>query len=256
MDSIKLLTHFFLITLGFGTFIFSPIVDTKRTGAGFIKLLSTISLASLVLAYVLQFFISNTFILKDFILFFIPILSFIIVSKVHKDEKTLLMWIIYGVIVLLSVVQGFVYFNTSVNLLIFYFLTIGLLGITSYSMLLGHYYLVVPKLSERPLIVAIYFLWGFLLLKFSFSSYGAYESKDFFLEGSTKGAGYMFNWIMLTMRFLWGYVALGILSIFGYKLCRIRSIQSATGIFYVMVFFVLIGEIISAYLYFNFGLFL
>ena len=78
-------------------------------------------------------------------------------------------------------------------------------------------------------------------------------SLDFFKEYSELGAGYMFNWIALSMRFLWGYAILFIMSYFTWKLVKIRSIQSATGVLYVMVFFIWIGELISHYMFFNYG---
>ncbi len=68
------------------------------------------------------------------------------------------------------------------------------------------------------------------------------------------GDGYTFNWLVISMRWLWGYVALAVLSAFAWRLCRMRSIQSATGVLYIMVFFVFVGELISGYLYFKHGL--
>ena len=50
------------------------------------------------------------------------------------------------------------------------------------------------------------------------------------------------------------FIANPILSYLGYRLCLIRSTQSATGIFYVMVFFALISEMLSLYFLMTKGL--
>lgn len=64
----------------------------------------------------------------------------------------------------------------------------------------------------------------------------------------------MYNWVFISMRYLWGYVAPLILSFFTYKLCRLRSLQSATGVLYIVEFFVIVGELISVYLMAKHGL--
>jgi hypothetical protein len=73
-------------------------------------------------------------------------------------------------------------------------------------------------------------------------------------EGTSLGDGYIYNWLFISMRYLWGYVAPLILSFFTFKLCRIRSIQSATGVLYIVEFFVIVGELISVYLMTKHGL--
>jgi hypothetical protein len=123
-------------------------------------------------------------------------------------------------------------------------------------MLLGHWYLVVPKLSERPLKVALIFTWLIMLLKFLLTCTALVKDVGFFLEGSRLGAGYMFNWIILAMRLAWGYLIIGIMSYFTWKLVKMRSIQSATGMLYVMTFFVFIGELISTFIFYKYGMYL
>jgi hypothetical protein len=46
------------------------------------------------------------------------------------------------------------------------------------------------------------------------------------------------------------------MSFFNWKLLKIRSIQSSTGILYAMTFFVFIGEMVSVYMFYNYGLFI
>ena len=80
-----------------------------------------------------------------------------------------------------------------------------------------------------------------------------FKDAGFFLEGSRLGAGYMFNWIILTMRMVWGYHYWDH-ELFYMASCKMRSIQSATGVLYVMTFFVFVGELISAYFFHKYGM--
>jgi hypothetical protein len=73
-------------------------------------------------------------------------------------------------------------------------------------------------------------------------------------EGTNLGDGYTFNWLFISMRYLWGYAAPLILSFFTFKLCKLRSLQSATGVLYIVEFFVIVGELISVYLMAKHGL--
>ena len=123
-------------------------------------------------------------------------------------------------------------------------------------MLLGHWYLVVPKLSAHPLKIAAVITWIILAVKIIWSAYTLYSHYDFFEEQTQLGAGYAFNWMLLTMRVSFGYLVILGMSIFNWKLLQLRSIQSSTGILYAMTFFVFIGEMVSTYIYFNYGLFI
>jgi hypothetical protein len=125
-----------------------------------------------------------------------------------------------------------------------------ILRLITFSMTLGHWYLVNPKLSEKPLKITIYILWSLLLFKIIFSAVSFMGNKDQ-LELTNS-----FVFIIFSMRMLWGYLIIGLLSYFTYRLIKMRSIQSATGILYVMTFFVLMGELISNYFYFKYGIYL
>lgn len=255
MDVIKEVAQFFLLSLSFGTFLFSFITPSKLTGAGFIRLIATIGLATVVVSgtIIATSGQMSTNLMASYIANIILIIAF---YKFHKDERSTAMTIMYSLIVL-SYVSIF-YFYANGNIAHFSYMLLGglFVGIVNYPMTLGHYYLVVPRLSEWPLLKAMKIFWFVIAVKLVVSIWGYVQAESFFNEGSRLGAGYMFNWILLSMRVLWGYVALGVLSVFAYKLCKMRSIQSATGVFYVMVFFVFVGEIISGYLFYNYGLYL
>ncbi|MDH3522838.1 MAG: hypothetical protein OES32_04565 [Acidobacteriota bacterium] len=127
-----------------------------------------------------------------------------------------------------------------------------LLGWSLVTMLLGHWYLIAPKLSFRHLTI---FCWALLAIVVSrcvtvglaLVTAGAVdhlvEPNPWRSLTGFAGQG-MFFWF----RILWGLgipLALGLMSL---HCARRRSNQSATGILYVLVVGVLVGEITAYYL--------
>lgn len=251
----QIITHFFLLSLAFGTQLLSPVVSTKLTGVGFYKLGTSIVLASLVLALGVDYFMEPGLTQVQWICYGILVATNAITFIFHKDQKNLLMWGLYILQVITFSVLAFHVFAFDPVWIVFFFMSMVLLGISNFSMLLGHYYLVVPKLSEEPLIYCLYIFWVSFFLKIISSlaiifSIGA----PYLEEGTLMGDGYMYNWLFISMRYLWGFVAPVILSFFTFRLCKIRSIQSATGVLYIIEFFVIVGELISVYLMAKHGL--
>ena len=241
------LAYFFLISLALGTSLFSWIASPKLTGAGFIRLITGHAAIFLGLAVAIDL----AFSLTSDLVYQAPLLVLFIVSwRYHPDERPWWTWALYVLQSLLTLVLVY-RFNPSFA---FLFSSMVFLGITHYSMLLGHYYLVVPKLTEKPLLVCLRIFWVIFFMKFLWSSATLVEAKDYLAEGTMLGEGYLFNWILVSMRALWGYGAMLVLSYFAWRLCRMRSIQSATGVLYIMVFFVFVGELISSYIYLKLGL--
>jgi len=254
MDLVKTF-EFFLFSLALGVGGFSVLVDSKKIGGGFFRLVSHISFGALLGA---SFFFWGTKGVFDYRagIFALVLLSYLFVGRKHEDEKSTFMWINYLVQTLgmLAILFFFVRENSTSFPWYHYlfFLSSSLLvGIITFSMTLGHWYLVTPKLSEKPLIISTYITWGILTFKVILTILTFYLGFD-----SYKGDGYSFNILMLLMRIVWGYIIIGILSYFTYRLVKMRSIQSATGILYVMTFFVFIGELISIYFYFKYGFYL
>jgi len=126
------------------------------------------------------------------------------------------------------------------------------LGASSVAMLLGHWYLVAPKLSIQylktltiGLIVALVLRAGLItgvLVK---------DAPQFYANHFWELYG-----IFLAQRVLLGIVLSLILSVLTYFCVRIRSTQSATGILYVVLVFCLAGELIGNYLFTKTGIFL
>ena len=256
MNSItQIIAHFFLFSLAFGTQLLSPLVSTRLTGVGFYKLGTAIVLSCLVLVLGLDYFMQPPLSAIEWALYGFLILLNVFGYFLHRDDKTWGMWTLYGLQILSFSALTFYTFAFNPIWVSFFTLSMLMLGISNFAMILGHYYLVVPKLSEEPLIYSLNIFWVVAFIKVMFSLALIFSvAQPFLLEGSEVGDGYMFNWLFISMRYLWGYAAPLILSFFTYRLCRLRSIQSATGVLYIIEFFVIVGELISVYLMAKHGL--
>lgn len=255
-QTIKFIADFFLLSLSWSLVLFTPIANSKLTGAGLIKLMSNTAIGALVISMITQGIGLDGIMTVTFALKAVALVGLILQVTFHEDKKSWLMWVIYTI---LSVILGYlvcdlVDFKPIETL--FILSASFLLGIITYSMLLGHWYLVVPKLSEKPLKVAALILWAVLFIKIIWSSISIKNNLAFFDQFTELGAGYAFNWMLLTMRVSFGYIVKFAMSIFNWKLLNIRSIQSSTGVLYAMTFFVFIGEMVSIFMFFNYGLFI
>lgn len=251
----QIITHFFLLSLAFGTQLLSPVVSTKLTGVGFYKLGTSIVLACLILALGVDFYMQPGLTSIEVGCYGILLLTNAITYFAHKDDKSLAMWAIYILQVITFSVLTFHVFNFNPLWITFFLSSMLLLGISNFAMILGHYYLVVPKLTFEPLFYCLYIFWTVIFFKILSSLSLVFSTAQPYLEeGTLLGDGYMYNWLFLTMRYLWGYAAPLILSFFTFRLCKLRSNQSATGVLYIVEFFVIVGELISVYLMAKHGL--
>lgn len=256
VDFIKTIADFFLLSVAWSLVLFSPIASSKLTGAGLIKLLTNTAIGALVISMVIQGVSPAQMMTLTFGLKAVSLVSMILISTFHQDDKSAPMWGLYAInsAVLAYLLCALVSFNVLNS--VFIILAALFLGVITYSMLLGHWYLVVPKLSEHPLKVAAVITWIILAVKIVWSSYSLAHNYDFFEEQTQLGAGYAFNWMLLTMRVSFGYLVILGMTYFNWKLLKLRSIQSSTGILYAMTFFVFIGELVSTYIFFNYGLYI
>lgn len=251
----QIITHFFMLSLAFGTQLLSPVVSTKLTGVGFYKLGTSIVLACLVLALGVDYYMLPGLKPVELGCYGILILSNAITYFFHKDDKSLVMWGLYILQVITFSVLTFYVFDFNPLWISFFITSMLLLGISNFAMILGHYYLVVPKLTFEPLFYCLYIFWAVIFFKILSSLSIVFSiGKPYLEEGTLLGDGYMYNWLFLSMRYLWGYAAPLILSFFTFRLCKLRSNQSATGVLYIVEFFVIVGELISVYLMAKHGL--
>lgn len=124
------------------------------------------------------------------------------------------------------------------------------LGASSVAMLLGHWYLVSPKLSIAylkwitiGLIAALLIRSGFILEAVLTNNARLQETRFYEIYG-----------MFFIQRIVLGLFLTLILSVLTYFCVRIRSTQSATGILYVVLVFCLIGELIGSYLFLKTGI--
>lgn len=128
-----------------------------------------------------------------------------------------------------------------------------LLGWSLVAMLLGHWYLVAPRLTFRHLIIFCWVLVAIVGLRIA--SVGLSLAVSARVDGllvepqplqllTGFGGQGMFFWF----RLLWGLLVPSTLSLMALHCARQRSNQSATGILYVLVVGTFIGEVTGYYL--------
>ncbi len=241
--TIKILFHFFMI-LSLGMVVHLPFVNIKETGIGFFRLVYAIAGTSLLCALSLSFTSFVTVKTWNIIVFSVWLLSlavsYVVLGHwdIIKAKKLTKLLALIELSVLGAYLLGYSFFHAS-----FLFVTIFYFGSITFAMILGHYYLVVPRLSEKPLLNLHIEFWVFLIFKIILISY------VFSVENINFGLREMYDSIMLAMRVLWGPVAIFCLSIFSFKLSKMRSTQSATGVLYVETFFMISSELIALYFF-------
>lgn len=119
------------------------------------------------------------------------------------------------------------------------------LGASAVAMLLGHWYLVAPKLSIRYLQILTIGLIVSIVLRSGLFLEVLMRSR----EQLSQMHFYEIYGIFLLQRVGLGLLLTLVLSVLTYFCVKIRSTQSATGILYVVLVFCLIGELIAAYLF-------
>ena len=117
----------------------------------------------------------------------------------------------------------------------------ALLGSALTAMLLGHFYLIAPALSTRPLLR--------LLAAVALAAWArmAFEGYDLYRWTAPPSCGTLTTDRLLWLPLRWGVGFLGPLALdwMAWQAARIRSTQSATGILYVVVIFCFLGELTS-----------
>ncbi len=127
-----------------------------------------------------------------------------------------------------------------------------LLGWSLVTMLLGHWYLISPRLTFRYLIVFCQVLLGLVIVRLLLVGATLWsatavpeviEPHPFRLLVGFEGEG-MFFWF----RLLWGLAMPLLLAVMSLHCARNRANQSATGILYVLVVGALVGETTALYI--------
>jgi len=119
-----------------------------------------------------------------------------------------------------------------------------LLGATLTAMLLGHYYLTAPAMTIDPLKRVVALMACGLGARCLLAAIGLWAAHAGSLGGSSAPLDLSAG-IFLAVRWGLGFVAAGISTYLTWKTAEIRSTQSATGILYITMIFVLFGELTS-----------
>ena len=119
------------------------------------------------------------------------------------------------------------------------------------TMILGHWYLVTPRLSERPLVVAARLLTIVvalqLVLFFVWTATGTGSNRPF---GALGGGSALFVWLRLLVGLLFPLAV----SWMAFRTASSRSMESATGLLYIDTAAIASGTIVAAGLFYGAGL--
>jgi hypothetical protein len=218
--------------LATGILLFIGLVPPSKIGAGFGRFHTLLAWGLWLLAlwgnFSLPFYIFSAAIIFAFLF-----------SK--KD-------VFYYPFLVLAILSSF-YLLSSANLLQ-QVLPALVLGSSAVAMLLGHWYLVAPKLSITYLKILTIALIGAIVMRSIFLTEAVLRHQNQLREMNF----YEIYGMFFLQRIALGLLLTLILSILTYFCVRIRSTQSATGILYVVLVFCLIGELTGAYLLIKTGL--
>ena len=128
----------------------------------------------------------------------------------------------------------------------------ALLGGVCTAMVLGHWYLILPSMEVSLLQTIVKFHIGSTFLRIAVVVAVVWVALATWQSPS--GAGYSryamsIEGVFLWQRLLFGLVAPVVLAFLTWETAKIRSTQSATGILYVDVFTVIVGEVLAKYLF-------
>ena len=130
----------------------------------------------------------------------------------------------------------------------------ALLGGTCTAMILGHWYLVIPSLEVRHLQSIVKVQVGSLVVRIAVVGAAVFAGLALFEAGPAADVGNFRHYItsldgiFFWQRVLFGLAGPAVLSYLTWETAKIRSTQSATGILYVYLFTVVVGEVLAKYL--------
>lgn len=126
----------------------------------------------------------------------------------------------------------------------------AVLGVSTTAMLIGHFYLIAPGMSLKPLFNLLAGLGAAIVMRMALAAVGLWSWT------STHSLVNLEDEIVLWLPLRWslGFVAPLVLGVMAWQAARIRSTQAATGILYVVVIFCFLGEVMSQVLLGSTGL--
>jgi hypothetical protein len=127
------------------------------------------------------------------------------------------------------------------------------LGVTLAAMLLGHYYLTAPAMSIEPLRRAVAWIAAALVARCVLAGIALVMSDARWGVVIPAQAGTQ-SGLFMTARWGMGFLGTAVATFLTWRTVRIRSTQSATGILYITMIFVLFGELTALILAANSGI--
>jgi hypothetical protein len=121
-------------------------------------------------------------------------------------------------------------------------------GAVTVAMVLGHWYLVQPKLALAPLRRLCDVFLGVLVARLAVSAWGFFASLRAGHHLLSEGDPVPWEALILSQRLLFGFGGSLILAVMIRKTVALRSTMSATGLLYIAILFVWVGEFLSIYL--------
>ena len=216
------------------------------------------SLGMLIIFYINYFSLNKTFdvlIQVNFLFTFTIILLSIITWYFWNKEYPLNLIFCISFLGLLSLIYHFYYDTfsfTHLNLINLFSSLIGTLSLSSviFSMILGHWYLNIPNLPVSLIKKSVVILNILLILRLVFNIVIiGFQDVESAVYGNINFLDYLksFDGIFLWIGILFGIIGAIIINILTIKTIKLHSIQSATGLLYVNLVMILIGEMIFKY---------
>jgi hypothetical protein len=261
---IRLVTLFFF-EIGAGCLIFLPVIRREDIGNGFYKFILGMSGIFILLALAMNQMgmDKSPATVGYWLTLFLIIPSFLILLMKNSSflDRALKFLLAISIVSASASVffDGYLLENLGITaatleekiwFVLNFFTSTLVLGSIIMAMLVGHWYLVKWGLPLKPLrilagsfIIVVALKTIFMAISI-WSGYSSDLSHYITFVDNLFGLKSIFFW----MRVLWGLAGPLFLSYLIWETVKIRSTQSATGIIYVAVFFILVGELLSKYL--------
>jgi hypothetical protein len=231
----------FFIKLAVGLLPWLSLISIKDTGKSFFRLLIFLSGASAILSLMLHFskecWILAVFAGVVWILYF-ALGRF----EISRMSLSILSVFVLGGAGLFSLNPDQLEFSKG-NVFLNFFSGSLLMGSALMSMILGHWYLIKPRLSFHYLKRSILIFLGLLILRMVLIVFTVFISSGSF-QSLIRKTGEM---LFLT-RFLWGGALPLLFLFFAYQCAQVHSNRSATGILYFTTGSIFMGELMADYL--------
>ncbi|MEA2414950.1 MAG: hypothetical protein QOI58_1607 [Thermoanaerobaculia bacterium] len=238
-----MLLALFLIDLAAGLYLFLPLVGRRNAGVKFYRLI-LITTGALALGAQVAIFLAGAHRLRTFEGMAIPLT--IVVYTFLRYPKRLIFRIPAALLGIVYVIAPVIAWREATHASILWSIagalsSVAILGSVTLAMLLGHWYLVVRGMAIDPLKRLTFATLGATIVKIVVVTIAIVAGGAWYEVAVRQG---IFFW----MRAGWGLAGPLLLYPMVWGTVKIRSTMAATGILYVDVVAVVIGEVLGAWL--------